>query len=171
MNLLVKLTNDGIASQYVTKNQAPRDVYRIRLTGTFRVNYINNLFVGSGQFTEAPKDSIGALVVDEAHRLNLKSGLYANRGENQIKEIINTARFSVFFVDDYQRIHMKDIGSVQSIKACAQEIGADVHLEHLSSQFRCNGSDGYLSWIDPSWRHSPGNTHAPCRCRWAGWPP
>ncbi len=43
---------------------------------------------------------------------------------------------------------MKDIGSVRSIKACAEELGADVHLEHLSSQFRCNGSDGYLSWID-----------------------
>ena len=27
-------------------------------------------------------------------------------------------------------------------------MGADVHLEHLSSQFRCNGSDGYLSWLD-----------------------
>ena len=148
VNLLVKLTNDGIAAQYVTKNQAPRDVYSIKLSGSFKKTYINNLFVGSGQFTEAPKDSIGALVVDEAHRLNLKSGLYANRGENQIKEIINTARFTVFFVDDYQRIHIKDIGSVQSIKACAEELGADVHLEHLSSQFRCNGSDGYLSWID-----------------------
>ena len=148
VNLLVKLTNEGIASQYVTKNQAPRDVYSVKLSGSFKKTYINNLFVGSGQFTEAPKDSIGALVVDEAHRLNLKSGLYANLGENQIKEIINTARFTVFFVDDYQRIHMKDIGSVQSIKECAQQLGADVHLEHLSSQFRCNGSDGYLSWID-----------------------
>lgn len=148
VNLLVKLTNEGIATQYVTKNQAPRDVYSVKLSGSFKKTYINNLFVGSGQFTDAPKDSIGALVVDEAHRLNLKSGLYANRGENQIKEIINTARFSVFFVDDYQRIHMKDIGSVQSIKDCAQELGAVVHLEHLSSQFRCNGSDGYLSWID-----------------------
>ena len=148
VNLLVKLTNEGMATQYVTKNQAPRDVYTVKLTGTFTRTYINNLFVGSGQFTEAPKNSFGALVVDEAHRLNLKSGLYANRGENQIKELINTARFTVFFVDDYQRIHMKDIGSVRSIKACAQELGADVHLAHLSSQFRCNGSDGYLSWVD-----------------------
>jgi DUF2075 family protein len=91
---------------------------------------------------------MGALIVDEAHRLNLKSGLLANKGENQIKEIIKTARFSVFFVDDCQRIHMKDIGSVQSIKQYAEEIGADVHVQHLSSQFRCNGSDGYLSWLD-----------------------
>jgi uncharacterized protein len=23
-----------------------------------------------------------------------------------------------------------------------------VHINHLDSQFRCNGSDGYLAWID-----------------------
>ncbi len=148
VNLLVKFTNSDKSALYVTKNQAPRDVYTVKLSGTFKQTYIRNLFVGSGQFTDAPQDSIDALVVDEAHRLNLKSGLYANKGENQIKEIINAARFSVFFVDDYQRIHMKDIGNVQYIKECALELGADVHLEHLKSQFRCNGSDGYLSWID-----------------------
>lgn len=93
-------------------------------------------------------NTLGALIVDEAHRLNMKSGMYSNLGENQIKEIIKTARFSVFFVDDCQRIHMKDIGSVNYIKQCAEEMGADVHLEHLNSQFRCNGSDGYLSWLD-----------------------
>lgn len=148
VNLLVKLTAEGIASQYVTKNDAPRKVYGVKLAGQFTNTYIRNLFVGSGQFVEAPTNSIGALIVDEAHRLNMKSGLYSHLGENQIKEIINASRFSVFFVDDNQRIHFKDIGSVQSIKSYAEEIGADVHLGQLKSQFRCNGSDGYLSWLD-----------------------
>ena len=148
VNLLVKLTAEGIASQYVTKNSAPRAVYSVKLSGSFRRSYINNLFVGSGNFIDTMSNTMGALIVDEAHRLNMKSGMFSNLGENQIKEIINTARFSVFFVDDCQRIHMKDVGSVQYIKQCAEEMGADVHLEHLSSQFRCNGSDGYLSWLD-----------------------
>jgi len=148
INLMVNLTAIGIASQYVTKNSAPRDVYCVKLSGSYRKSYINNLFVGSGSFTEAESDTMGALIVDEAHRLNMKSGLFSNLGENQIKEIIKTARFSVFFIDDCQRIHIKDIGSVQYIKQCAEEMDADVHLEHLSSQFRCNGSDGYLSWLD-----------------------
>lgn len=148
INLLVNLTNEGIASQYVTKNSAPRDVYRVKLSGSYKKTYIDNLFVGSGSFTETVSNTMGALIVDEAHRLNMKSGMYANLGENQIKEIIKTARFSVFFVDECQRIHMKDIGSVRYIKQCAEELGADVHLEHLCSQFRCNGSDGYLSWLD-----------------------
>ena len=148
INLLVTLTNEGIAAQYVTKNGAPRAVYSVKLSGSFKKTYIDNLFVGSGSFTEAVPDTMGALIVDEAHRLNMKSGLFSNKGENQIKEIIKTARFSVFFVDDCQRIHMKDIGSVESIRNYAEELGVDIHIEHLSSQFRCNGSDGYLSWLD-----------------------
>ncbi len=148
INLLVNLTAEGIASQYVTKNSAPRAVYSVKLSGSYRKSYINNLFVGSGNFIDTMPNTMGALIVDEAHRLNMKSGMFSNLGENQIKEIIKTARFSVFFVDDCQRIHMKDIGSVQSIKQYADEMGADVHLEHLSSQFRCNGSDGFLSWLD-----------------------
>ena len=148
VNLLVNLTANGIASQYVTKNSAPRAVYSVKLSGSYKRSYINNLFVGSGNFIETIPNTMGALIVDEAHRLNMKSGMFSNLGENQIKEIIKTARFSVFFVDDCQRIHMKDVGSVQYIKLCAEEMGADVHLEHLCSQFRCNGSDGYLSWLD-----------------------
>lgn len=148
INLLVSLTGEGIASQYVTKNAAPRSVYSVKLSGNFKKSYINNLFVGSGTFIETMPNTMGALIVDEAHRLNMKSGMFSNLGENQIKEIIKTARFSVFFVDDCQRIHMKDVGSVRYIKQCAEEMGAEVHQEHLSSQFRCNGSDGYLSWLD-----------------------
>ena len=148
VNLLVTLTSEGIASQYVTKNSAPRAVYSVKLSGSYKKSYINNLFVGSGNFIETMPNTMGALIVDEAHRLNMKSGMFSNLGENQIKEIIKTAHFSVFFVDDCQRIHMKDVGSVEYIMLCAKEMGVDVHLEHLSSQFRCNGSDGYLSWLD-----------------------
>ena len=148
INLLVRLTNTGIASQYVSKNSAPRSVYTAKLTGCFKKTYINNLFTGSGCFIDAPKNAYGALIVDEAHRLNEKSGLYSNVGENQILEIIKAAKFSVFFVDDRQRIHVKDIGSKKYIKEIAENEGAIVHVTQLSSQFRCNGSDGYLSWLD-----------------------
>ena len=148
INLLVELTKEGIVSQYVSKNAAPRQVYISKLTDNFRKGYIENLFVGSGNFVDAAQDQFGALIVDEAHRLNMKSGLYGNKGENQIKEIVNASRFSVFFVDDRQRIHIKDIGTRASIQKYAESCGAVVHTAKLSSQFRCNGSDGYLSWLD-----------------------
>lgn len=86
--------------------------------------------------------------MDEAHRLNMKSGLYSNLGENQIVEIIQAARFSIFFVDDHQRVHIKDIGSKVAIQKFAESCGAIVHITKLNSQFRCNGSNGYLNWLD-----------------------
>ena len=76
------------------KMQLPRDVYTAKLSGSFKKNYIKNLFVGSGSFIDTPQNTFGALIVDEAHRLNMKSGLYSNLGENQIVEIIQAARFS-----------------------------------------------------------------------------
>lgn len=148
INLLVEMTKRGLATQYVTKNAAPREVYVTKLKGDYKKTYIDNLFVGSGKFIDVEENTLDALIVDEAHRLNEKSGLFSNLGENQIKEIINASKFSVFFVDDRQKIHVKDIGTRQSIRNVAESVGAKVYTMQLESQFRCNGSDGYLSWID-----------------------
>ena len=148
INLLVELTKRNMTCFYVTKNAAPRAVFRDKLKGTFKMSYINNLFQGSGQFTEAEKNEVNVLVVDEAHRLNAKSGMFQNLGENQIKEIINAANFSIFFIDEDQKVTLKDIGSVDEIKKYANELGAGIRIVELESQFRCNGSDGYLAWLD-----------------------
>lgn len=148
VNLLVQLTKEDMVVKYVSKNSAPRNVYAAKLSGSYKKSFIDNLFTSSWGFYDVEKDTFGALIVDEAHRLNYKSGLYGNQGENQIKEIINAARFSVFFVDDRQKIHIKDIGSKASIQKYAEKCGAIVHTAKLSSQFRCNGSDGYLNWLD-----------------------
>ena len=43
---------------------------------------------------------------------------------------------------------LKDIGSEDLIKKFAKEAGAGIYIFELSSQFRCNGSDGYLAWLD-----------------------
>lgn len=148
INLLVELTKENLVCQYVSKNAAPRDVYTAKLSNSFKKSFISNLFVGSGSFINAPQNTYGALIVDEAHRLNMKSGLYSNLGENQIIEIIQASLFSVFFIDDRQRVHIKDIGSKAAIQKYAETCGAVVHTTKLTSQFRCNGSDSYLSWLD-----------------------
>ena len=123
VNLLVALTNEHLLAQYVTKNAAPRAVYAALLTGSFRKSHIENLFKGSGVYTETESNAFDALIVDEAHRLNEKSGMFQNLGDNQIKEIINSAKFSVFFIDDDQRVTFKDIGETATIKDWAQRLG------------------------------------------------
>lgn len=148
INLLVRLTSLGLMSKYVSKNAAPRKVYESKLVGTVKRSHFSNLFSGSGAFIDTEPNTFDALIVDEAHRLNEKSGLYGNLGENQIKELIESAKCSVFFIDEDQRVTLNDIGSKQAIRAFAKAKGAEVEEYTLSSQFRCSGSDGYLAWLD-----------------------
>jgi DUF2075 family protein/DNA replication protein DnaC len=148
VNLLVNITKMGLLTHYVTKNAAPRAVYESRLTGTLRKTQFSNMFKGSGSYTATKANEFDTLIVDEAHRLNEKSGLFNNLGENQVKEIINAAKCSVFFIDEDQRIHLNDIGEKREIRKWADRLGAEVTEMELSSQFRCNGSDGYLAWLD-----------------------
>lgn len=150
INLLVELTKRDKVVHYVTKNAAPRAVYQSKLTGSFTKTRFDNLFKGSGAYTKTEKNTIDVLVVDEAHRLNEKSGMYQNLGENQIKEIIHSARLSVFFIDESQRVTWKDVGRKEDIVSWAEKANADVVELGLRSQFRCNGSDGYLAWVDHS---------------------
>ena len=148
VNLLGTLIAREKNARYVSKNAAPRAVYETRLAGNFRRSEINNLFAGSGSFTEAESNSFDVLIVDEAHRLNARSGLYRNLGENQVKELISAAPCTIFFVDDDQRVTLQDIGNTGELRRWARELGANVTDMELTSQFRCNGSDGYLAWID-----------------------
>ncbi|WP_350013241.1 DUF2075 domain-containing protein [Pseudomonas asiatica] len=148
LNLLVKLTGQGLNGRYVSKNAAPRKVYESKLAGSITRSRFSHLFVGSGAFVDTNANTNDFLVVDEAHRLNEKSGLYGNLGENQIKELINASACTIFFIDEDQRVTLSDIGSRDAIRAFAEAKGAQVEEYTLSSQFRCNGSDGYLAWLD-----------------------
>lgn len=148
INLLVKLTQKGKLVSYVTKNSAPRTVYAALLTGDMKKSHINNMFKSSGAFIDHEPNLFDALIIDEAHRLNDKSGMYRNNGENQIKELIEASRVAVFFIDEDQRIHIHDIGRKVEIRRWAVRAEAEIIETELESQFRCNGSDGYLAWLD-----------------------
>lgn len=137
---------------YVTKNAAPRNVYFEKMKqGKYKLNYVKNLFKGSGSYIDAKANEFDFLIVDEAHRLNQKSGMFMNLGENQIKEIINASRVSVFFIDEDQIVTTKDFGSIEEIKKQAKLLGSKIYSGDdfkLVSQFRCNGSDGYIAFLD-----------------------
>ncbi len=148
INLLAELTKRNQFVQYASKNSAPRQVYVEKLKGTMKKNRIDVMFKGTGSYTETGNNMVGTILVDEAHRMNEKSGMFQNMGENQIKEVIHSALCSVFFIDESQRVTMKDIGSIAEIEKWAKEENSEVSHMELVSQFRCNGSDGYLAWID-----------------------
>lgn len=148
INLLAECIHNGYIAQYITSNVAPRNVYSTMLQKGFKKTEIKALFQGSGTFHTRSKNALQIAIVDEAHRLREKSGMYQNEGEDQIKEIINASLFSVFFIDRNQRVTFKDAGTIDKILKFSTEQKALVYEGALESQFRCNGSDGYLAWLD-----------------------
>ncbi|MGE8400468.1 MAG: DNA/RNA helicase domain-containing protein [Delftia tsuruhatensis] len=147
VNLLAAL-REGLTVKYISKNAAPRAVYSDKLIQTRDNAHLVNLFGGSGSFTETVQDAFDVLVVDEAHRLTEKSGFYGNLGTHQVKELIEAAKCSIFFIDEDQRVTLKDVGSKEIIRKFAAGRNAEVEEYSLTSQFRCAGSDGYLAWVD-----------------------
>jgi len=152
VNLLAKLIDNGKSANYVTKNSAPRYAFSKSLIGgKYKLSYLRDLFRGSGSYYNSKSNTFDCLIVDEAHRLKLKSGRLSNLGENQVKEIINAAKITVFFIDEDQMVTTSDIGTCEEIKKWAKFYNSKVHESedlNLVSQFRCNGSDGYLAFLD-----------------------
>ncbi len=148
INLLSEVISRGSSAAYVTRNAAPRHVYKYKLKGSMKKNRVDVLFRGSGEFTESPENAFDVLLVDEAHRLNEKSGMFSNLGENQVMELIRSSRLSVFFIDEDQRVTVKDIGTEDEIRRFAKMLGSEVGRMELDSQYRCSGSDGYMEWLD-----------------------
>ncbi|MDD4642363.1 MAG: DUF2075 domain-containing protein [Erysipelotrichaceae bacterium] len=154
INLLASLINNkGYKAFYVAKSGYVRENYFKKLTkGIQNYSFLRTLFMSSSKFVDSVENEFDVLIVDEAHRLTLKSKQsWMYRGENQIKEIIHAAKTSVFFIDETQTIDIKDFGTIENIKKYAEEENATVHMEDkyiLQSQFRCNGSDDYIAWIE-----------------------
>ena len=125
------------------KNQLPKD------------SKAKLLFSNLSQMLPAncEKNSIDVLIIDEAHRIvNNPNNQYMPKemrtDKNQIQTLIDASEISIFFIDDKQAIRSREIGSSEMIEKCAEENGADIFEVQLKSQFRCNGSNNYLDWIE-----------------------
>jgi DUF2075 family protein len=152
IQLLCDLIKKNYTALYVTKNAAPRNVYFERLRqDNFRLNYIRSLFKGAGSFSEMPSNGVDCILADEAHRLMKNCGQYNPHTRPQAFDIIRVAQVSVFFIDEEQKVTADDACTIDTIREYAKQQGCDI-LEgenyNLTSQFRCNGSDGYLSLIN-----------------------
>ncbi len=138
-------------ASYVTKNSAPRECYTKLLSkGNARKELDLKLAICSPfSLPNTPNNGLDVGIFDEAHRMVKKPYMYS--GEDMLRDAIAAAKTSVFFVDDDQRITTKDIYTTDTIISYAKEAGAVLSPAKpyiLSSQFRCNGSDGYISFLD-----------------------
>lgn len=147
VNLLSDLLGEGLNTIFVAPNSSFRDTLVKRLTKEHQSSRMKTLFKGSSGFYDSSTNELDVLIVDEAHRLKGR-GAFMYQGYNQVKDVINASRVSIFFIDDDQAIRPEDIGSVSEIKNIALHHSADLHELELSAQFRCSGADGYINWLN-----------------------
>ena len=152
VNLLMSMINKSLNAAYVTKNSAPRQAFLSLLSGNqaHKLANIEYLFRSPFGLSKCTLGAYDCLIVDEAHRLVKK--MYGDwGGENQVKECINAARLTIFLLDEDQAVTKSDIGSVAEIKKWCDTLGSRLIMNQdtkLVSQFRCNGSDAYIQFID-----------------------
>lgn len=152
VNLLMHFITSTCNAAYVTKNSAPRQAFLSILSQNKAENIveIGQLFRSPFGLSLVPANAYDCLIVDEAHRLVKK--MYGDwSGDNQVKECINASLLSVFLLDEDQAVTTKDIGSVQEIIRWCNELGSSIIMREetkLTSQFRCNGSDAYIQFVD-----------------------
>ena len=137
---------------YATHNSSVRHLFQNSITSD-KSEGLHELLAWSGEWvrSDRPADSFDCVVVDEAHRLQTSVQGARQVGLSIIEEIIKSARVSVFFIDEGQFVTSRDAGSIEKIKDVAKNNGAEIIMKDefkLDTQFRCNGSDGYIAFLD-----------------------
>jgi DUF2075 family protein len=147
LNLVAALSAQGLVTHHATGSKAftenLRKVLGRRAAAQF--NYFNSYSV-----IDEPLD---VLVLDEAHRIRDTS---ANRftpkerrsDQKQIEELLDAAQITVFFIDDMQVVRPGEVGSSELIREAAAARGIRVVEHELETQFRCAGSDAFVSWVE-----------------------
>jgi uncharacterized protein len=148
LNLLSKLSREGMNAHYVTGSRAFTETLR-RVVGPrakVQVRYFNS-------YTQADFNEVDVLLCDESHRIRETSNNRFTKAPKrsdrlQIDELFSAGKVLVFFVDDRQVVRPGEIGSAAVIEQAASAHGAVIHDYKLEAQFRCAGSTGFVSWIE-----------------------
>lgn len=148
VNLVGELSANGYVTHHATGSRA--------FTGNMRKavgSRAGNLFKYFNSYMAEDPDVLDVLICDEAHRIRETSANRftpaANRTDtSQVLELLGVARVAVFFIDDMQVVRPGEIGSSELISSAANEIGANLYEYELEAQFRCAGSDAFVSWVE-----------------------
>lgn len=141
----------GLNASYITKNSAPRNCYEALLAkgNAKKMVDLKMAFKSPHSLPFIPANGLDVGLFDEAHRMQQKPYMY--KGIDMLHDAITASKVAVFFVDEDQRITVNDCYDVDAIKRYALDMGAvldTVQPFELKSQFRCNGSDGYIAFLD-----------------------
>jgi DUF2075 family protein len=148
VNLLAELSAQGYVAQHATGSKAftenLRKVVGSRAAAQF--SYFNS-------FTNMDSDPVDVLILDESHRIrDFSWNRFTPKGKRsehpQILELLDAASTIVFFIDDMQVVRPGEVGSSDLIRSAAAERSVTVHEFELEAQFRCGGSESFVSWVE-----------------------
>lgn len=150
LHILAELSRHQLGVQYATKSKPLLEGVRHQIRPNARILFQN---VTSYVPASADENSVDVLLVDEAHRIQKSANNQYTKAENrttlpQVDTIIRASKVTVFFIDDRQAIRGAEIGSAELIREAAKRWDAKVEECELTSQFRCNGSDNYMDWLE-----------------------
>lgn len=147
LNLVAELSAMGLKSIHATGSKAFTENLRKKVG--VRASALFSYFMSLAAVT----DPFDAVILDEAHRIREVSG---NRftpktkrtGKSQIDDLLDAGRVAVFFIDDLQVVRPEEVGSSELITQAAAARGIPVREFELEAQFRANGSDAFIQWVD-----------------------
>jgi len=148
INLMADLLLKGYNAYYATGSKAFTETLRKKIgpRGSIQFKYFNS-------FVKSKFNEIDVLICDEAHRIRKSSSnrftKKADRSDKkQIEELLNSAKVSVFLIDDNQVVRPDETGSVNLIKEYAEKYNCDIYEYELDIQFRCGGCEDFINWVD-----------------------
>ena len=148
LNLMADLLLKGLNAHYATGSKAFTETLRkiIGARGSIQFKYFNS-------YAAASPGEIDVLIADESHRIRTTSNnrftpKVKKSNKAQIEELLSCSKVAVFFIDDNQIVRPGEIGSSKYIIDCAKENGCSISEYKLEAQFRCNGSDAFVNWIN-----------------------
>jgi hypothetical protein len=150
LNLLAELAARNKSVFYGCKSKPFREALMHIVGKKSRVLFSNlSRFVPS----KVKEDELDVVLVDEAHRIENKSNSQYTKKQDrtempQVEQLVRCAKTAVFFIDDKQNVRSQEVGSSKLIEQIAVRYNASFESVQLVTQFRCNGSDGYLDWLE-----------------------
>ena len=150
LSLLGELARQGRTVVHATGSRSfTQTLRKVAGRGSTRTRALFKYF---NSFTDADRNGLEVLILDEAHRIRETSmSRYTPRqmrtDRRQIDELIAAARVPVFLLDEHQVVRPSEMGTVSDIEAHAHQHGLAVHKVDLNAHFRCGGSELYMKWV------------------------
>lgn len=148
LNVMGELSKLGHNTHYVTGSKAFTETIRkiLGTRGAQQVKFFNS-------YMAAEPSAIDVMVCDEAHRIRKTSNnMYTKKdkrsNKTQLEELFDASKVAIFFIDDRQIVRPDEIGSSVLIRDFAVSRGIRLYECDLTAQFRCNGSDAFINWVN-----------------------